>query len=136
VKSGRGGFSIVELLVSMTIFSFGVLGGVALIETGFRWEGRAEVATQLTVAAEMKVEELKALAGTDLAEAVQLEIGGSLETDVANHWDSIDLDGRVLKRRWWVEVGPSGVRRVTVRADIVSGRVVDRADLWTYVIHD
>jgi len=133
---GKGGFSIVELIVSMTIFSFGVLGGVALLETGFRWEGRAELATQLTVAAEMKVEELKALAGTDLAETVQLEFGGSVETAVANHWDSIDLDGRVIERRWAVEVGPSGTRRVTVRAEIVKAGVVGRAELWTYVIHD
>ncbi len=133
---GKGGFSIVELIVSMTIFSFGVLGGVALIETGFRWEGRAELATQLTVAAEMKVEELRALAGTDLAETVQLELGGSVETAVANHWDSIDLDGRVIERRWAVEVGPAGTRCVTVRAEIVKGVVVGRAELWTYVIHD
>ncbi len=133
---GKGGFSIVELIVSMTIFSFGVLGGVALLETGFRWEGRAELATQLTVAAEMKVEELKALAGTDLADTVQLEWGGSLETDVDNHEDTVDLDGRVVKRRWVVEVGPSGTRRVTVRAEIVRGRVLGQAELWTYVIHD
>ena len=133
---GRGGFSIVDLIVSMTIFRFGVLGAVALLETGFRWEGRAELATQLTVAAEMKVEELKALAGTDLAETIQLELGGSVETEVANHWDRIDLDGRVIERRWMVEVGPSATRRVTVRAEIVRGGAVGRAELWTYVIHD
>lgn len=133
---GKRGFSIVELIVSMTIFSVGVLGGVALLETGFRWEGRAEVATQLTVAAEMKVEELKALAGTDLADTVQLELGGSLESDVANHFDSLELDGRTFKRRWWIEDGPSGTRRVTVRSEIMIGRVVGQADLWTYVIHD
>ena len=40
----------------MMIFSFGVLGGIALLETGYRWEGRAELATQMTVAAEMKKE--------------------------------------------------------------------------------
>jgi prepilin-type N-terminal cleavage/methylation domain-containing protein len=133
---GRRGFSIVELIVSMTIFSFGVLGAVALLETGFRWEGRAELTTQLTVAAEMKVEELKALAGTDLAETKQLDYGGSLETDVADHWDSIDLDGRAFKRRWSVEVGPSGTRLVTVRAEILAGRVTGEVELWTYVIHD
>ncbi|MGD8868780.1 MAG: type II secretion system protein [Gemmatimonadales bacterium] len=133
---GNRGFSIVELIVSMTIFSFGVLGGVALLETGFRWEGRAELTTQLTVAAEMKVEELKALAGTDLADTVQIELGGSLETDVANHFDRFELDGRTYKRRWSVEDGPSGTRRVTVRSEIMVGRVVGQADLWTYVIHD
>lgn len=133
---GRDGFSIVELIVSMTIFSFGVLGAVALLETGFRWEGRAELATQLTVAAEMKVEDLRALAGTDLAETNQLELGGSLESDVADHWDTVNLDGRAFKRRWWVEAGPSGTRRVTVRAEIVAGRATGRAELWTYVIHD
>ncbi len=134
--SGRAGFSIVELIVSMTIFSFGVLGAVALLETGFRWEGRAELTTQLTVAAEMKIEDLKALAGTKGAEAKQLEYGGSLETDATDHWDSIELDGRVFKRRWSIEDGPSGTRRVTVRAEIVAVHVTGAAELWTYVIHD
>jgi prepilin-type N-terminal cleavage/methylation domain-containing protein len=133
---GKNGFSLVELIVSMTIFSFGVLGGVALLQTGLRWEGRAELATQLTVAAEMKVEELKALAGTDLTETVQLELGGSLESDVADHWDNVALDGRTYRRRWSVEKGPSGTRRVAVRAEMVMGRVLGRADLWTYLIHD
>lgn len=131
---GRAGFSIVELIVSMTVFSFGVLGSVALLQTGFRWEGRAELATQLTVAAEMKVEELKGLAGTDLAETVQIELGGSLETNIANHFDSFQLDGRTYARRWLVEAGPGGTRRITVRSEILSGRVAGQADLWTYVV--
>lgn len=130
---GKAGFSIVELIVSMTVFSFGVLGSVALLQTGFRWEGRAELATQLTVAAEMKVEELKTLAGTDLPDTVQLELGGSLETDIVNHFDKLELDGRKYMRRWWVEAGPSGTRRVTVRSEVLIGRVATHADLWTYV---
>lgn len=130
---GKAGFSIVELIVSMTVFSFGVLGSVALLQTGFRWQGRSELATQLTVAAEMKVEELKALAGTQLADTVQLGLGGSLETDVANHFDKLEEDGRTYWRRWRVESGPSGTRRITVRSEVVTGLVEGQAELWTYV---
>jgi prepilin-type N-terminal cleavage/methylation domain-containing protein len=131
---GKAGFSIVELLVSMTIFSFGVLGGVALLETGYRWEGRAELATQLTVAAEMKIEELKAVAGTELADTVQLQLGGELDSDVANHWDNIELDSRAFLRRWRVEPGPSGVVLVTVRVQVVKARVARQVELRTYII--
>lgn len=134
--SGRDGFTLVELLVSITIFSFGVLGSVALLETGYRWEGRAELTTQMTVAAEMKIEELRALAGTELADTVQLALGGGLESDVAAHWDSVAIDGRVFGRRWQVEAGPSGTRLVTVQVRAVNPQHVAQVELWTYVIHD
>jgi prepilin-type N-terminal cleavage/methylation domain-containing protein len=134
--SGKRGFGLVELLVSMTIFSFGVLGGIALLETGYRWEGRAELTTQMTVAAEMKIEELKALAGTELADTVQLALGGGLESDVAAHWDSIEIDGRVFGRRWQAESGPSGTRLVTVRVRAVKLQGVGQSEMWAYVIHD
>lgn len=134
--SERRGFSLVELLVSMTIFSFGVLGGVALLETGYRWEGRAELSTQVTVAAEMKIEDLKALAGTELPDTVELSLGGDLDADVSAHWDTVELDGRLFHRRWTVGIGPSGTRTLTVRAQPAKPAAPQRAELTTHVMHD
>jgi len=94
-----GGFSLVELLVALVIFSFGVLAGVALLGAGYRWEGQAELETQMTVAAEMKIEELKAIAGSEQVDTVQLAMGGDLDANVAEHWDTVELDGRVFVRR-------------------------------------
>lgn len=130
------GFSLIELLVAMVIFAIGVLAAVALLGAGYRWEGRAELETQLTVAAEMKVEELKALAGTELPDTTALVPGGSLDSNVLGYWDTVNLDGRVLRRRWLVEPGPVGTRLTTVRAQVLIPRAGGKADLRTYVIHD
>lgn len=134
--SKSGGFSLVELLVALVIFSFGVLAGVALLGTGHRWEGQAELETELTVAAEMKLEELKAIAGTDLPDTVQLVIGGSLSGDVTGYWDTVQLGAREFKRRWQVEAGPAGMRETTVRAIPHNPPAPGEAELATYLIHE
>jgi prepilin-type N-terminal cleavage/methylation domain-containing protein len=131
-----GGFSLVELLVAMVIFSFGVLAGVALLGAGYRWEGQAELETQMTVAAEMKIEELKAIAGSEQDDTVQLALGGDLDANVAEHWDTVELDRRVFIRRWLVEAGPAGSRQAAVRAQPLNPPAAGQAMLWTYVIHE
>ncbi len=134
--SRSGGFSLVELLVALVIFSFGVLAGVGLLGTGHRWEGQAELETELTVAAEMKVEQLKAIAGTDLPDTVQLVIGGSISGDVAGYWDTVQLGARVFKRRWQLSPGPAGMRETTVRAIPFNPPASGEAELTTYLIHE
>ncbi|UCC74728.1 MAG: type II secretion system protein [Gemmatimonadota bacterium] len=131
-----GGFSLVELMVALVIFAFGVLAGVALLGSGYRWEGQAELETQMTVAAEMKVEELKAVAGTELADTVQLMPGGDLDSNMSGYWDTAELDGRVFTRRWRVQAGPAGTRQVTVRVLPLDPPAAGYADLWTHVLHD
>jgi type II secretory pathway pseudopilin PulG len=61
IASSRRGFTIVEVIVATMVLAFGILAGVALLGTGFRWQGQAELTTQLTVAAESKIEDLKAV---------------------------------------------------------------------------
>lgn len=134
--SRSAGFSLVELLVALVIFSFGVLAGVALLGTGHRWEGQAELEAELTVAAEMKLEELKAIAGTDLPDTVQLVVGGSLSADVAGYWDTVQLGARVFKRRWLVGPGPAAMRQTTVRAIPFDPPSSGEAELTTYLIHE
>jgi type II secretory pathway pseudopilin PulG len=131
-----GGFTVVELLVALVIFSFGVLAGVALLGTGHKWEGQAELETQLTVAGEMKIEELRAVAGTDLADTVALVLGGGLESNVAGYFDAAELDGRTFRRRWRVEPGPANTRQVTVRVLPLDPPAAGQAELWTNLIHE
>lgn len=130
------GFTLVELLVALVIFAIGVLAGVALLGAGYRWEGRAELETQLTVTAEMKVEELKALAGTELPDTMALVPGGNLDSNVVGYWDTVNLDGRVFRRRWRVESGPVGMRLAAVRSEVLTPPAGGQAELRTYVIHD
>ena len=131
----HAGFSMVELIVALTIFSFGVLAVVALLGAGYRYEGRAHLDTQMTVIAEMKIEELRAVAGTKLADTVALVPGGGLDSDVAGYWESVLLDGRDFTVRWQVVTGPAGTRQLTVRAIPVAGPSRN-AELSTYVIHE
>lgn len=130
------GFTVVELLVALVIFSFGVLAGVALLGTGHKWEGQAELETQLTVAGEMKIEELRAIAGTELADTVALVLGGGLESNVDGYFDTAELDGRTFRRRWRVEPGPANTRQVTVRVLPLDPPAAGVAELWTNLIHE
>ncbi len=135
MKQSRG-FSLVELLVALVIFSFGVLAGVALLGAGHKWEGQAELETQLTVAAEMKMEELKAVAGTSLSDTLALVLGGDLDTNATGYWDTVELDGRVFTRRWEVVQGPAGTRQVTVRTQPLDPPAAGKAELWTHILHE
>ena len=131
-----GGFSLVELLVALVIFSFGVLAGVALLGSGYTWEGQAELETQMTVAAEMKIEELKAVAGTELPDTAELVAGGDLDSNISGYWDTAELDGRTFTRRWRIQAGPAGTRQVTVRVLPLDPPAAGYAELWTHVLHD
>ncbi len=130
------GFTLVELMVALVIFAFGVLAGVALLGAGHKWEGQAELATQMTVAGEMKIEELKAIAGTNLPDTVALVVGGALGSNVTGYSDTTDLDGRTFTRRWRVQAGPAGTRQVTVRVLPLDPPAAGQAELWTNVIHE
>ena len=130
------GFTVVELLVSLVIFSFGALAAVALLGTGYRYEGQANLETQMTVLTETKIEQFRAIAGTDLPDTVALVFGGSLDTNVSGYIDTPELDGRRFRRRWLVEAGPGGTRQATVRVEPLDPPAAGRSELSTYVIHD
>lgn len=134
--TNRNGFTLVELLVALVIFSFGVMAGAALLGTGHKWEGQAELETQLTVAGEMKIEGLKAIAGTNLPDTVALVPGGGLDSNVAGYFDAVEIDGRTFRRRWQVEPGPAGTRQIVVRVVPLIPPAGGQAELWTNVIHD
>lgn len=135
MTAARRGFTIVEVLVATMILAFGILAGVALLGTGFRWQGQAELTTQLTVAAESKIEDLKAVAGTQAPDTIELAFGGNLESSVTGHWDTVDLDGRTIQRRWVVRPGPAGSLEVTVIARTTFPAVARRVQLSTQLVH-
>lgn len=131
----HAGFSMVELMVALMIFSFGILAAVALLGSGYRYEGQAQLGTQMTVIAEMKLEELRAVAGTKLADTVALVPGGGLDSAVPGYWESAQLDGRDFTVRWQVLTGPAGTRQLTVR--VIPVELPSRnAELSTYVLHE
>lgn len=132
----RAGFSPVELIVAIVIFAIGVLAMTALLGAGYRYEGRARLDTQLTILAESKLEDLRAIAGTDLPDTVELAPGGDLASEATDHHDTIELDGRTFRRLWQVELGPAGVRRVSVRVQPLDPPAEADAILTTQLLHD
>lgn len=134
--SCRRGFTIVEVLVSTVILAFGVLGGVALLGTGFHWQGHADLTTQLTVAAESKIEDLRAAALTEAPDTIELAVGGDLESKSPGHWDTVQQEnGRTIERRWMVRPGPAGTLQITVVARTIFPAVARRVELSTQLVH-
>lgn len=116
VDARRGGFTLVELIVALVLFSVGILALSSVLLGTDRWASRVEAQLELVAAAEGKLDQLRraALAGT--ADTVQLVIGGSLDSDLQNHSDTVvSAEGRTYIRRWKVEEGPVGTREVTLR---------------------
>ncbi len=134
--SDRRGFSIVELMVSLVIFAIGVLAGLTLIGAGHRYQGQARLETDMTVLAESKIEELRAVAGTDLPDTVALVPGGDLDSDVPGYYDAASLDDWAFRRRWRVEIGPTGTREVVVHVEPLVPPAAGEAELSTTVLHE
>lgn len=132
----RRGFSEVELLVALTIFTVGVLGGVALMGAGYRYQGQSRLETEMTIVAERKVEEFQALAGTTRPDTVALLPGGDTESNVEDYFDTVDVGDWIFLRRWRIEPGPANTRRVTVTVKPFSPPAEGSAKLSTTLLHD
>ena len=117
-SEGRHGFSLVELVFALMILTIGVLGMASLMTAASRSEMRATARMELTEVVQNKLEQLRAAAAGRTADTVELNIGGTLGTPVANHVDTITSSaGRWYVRTWEVSNGPGGVRTVTVRGE-------------------
>jgi prepilin-type N-terminal cleavage/methylation domain-containing protein len=114
-RASEHGFSLVEVLVAMGLFTVGMLAMAQLLAASVQMHqlGRnTDVATQL---AQAKFEELMKL-NFNTAAAVQLTPTGAdaLGANTANYFDV--PAGNQFTRRWRVEAGPTPrTRRVTVR---------------------
>lgn len=129
------GATIVEVMVGLMVLAVGVLPVIALMASGYRYQGQARLDIQMATLAESKVEELVAIAGTQLPDTVALSVGGSVTSDMAGHSDLVDLNGQTFVRRWRVELGPAGARDVTLR--VTTQPSVGRAvEVSTQVVHD
>ena len=115
-RSGRAGFSLVELIIALVMMTIGIVAAAGLVAGVARTQRRAAARTQMTEVGQSKLEELRAYATTGTADTVQLLVGGSLTTSELNHADTVASGGgRRFIRRWEVDLGPSNTREVTIR---------------------
>jgi prepilin-type N-terminal cleavage/methylation domain-containing protein len=97
------GFSLLEVLVAISILAVGVSAGAQLFLLAASANTRARLTTLASTLAQQKMEELLSAAPAPSPE-------GSLGTDIPGYYDMLDAGGRapgsVFTRRWAVESLP------------------------------
>lgn len=105
-KSPQQGFTLVELLVALTILSFGLLAVASLLLTAVTLNTLGRSTNDVLAHTRNKIEVLKTLPSTD----AQRNVGGSLTSDVSGYSDTVGN----YKRRWQIAAGPGLTRSYTV----------------------
>lgn len=114
VRGNDRGFSLVEVLVSMTIMMVGLVAVAQLLAVSVHTHTLGRRTSEASLLATAKLEELAKLNHATAA-AVQITMGGPdpLANNVADHFD-VTAAGYI--RRWSVAAGPAAATRlVTVR---------------------
>lgn len=141
------GFTLVEAIVAMMVCTVGLVAMAELMAVTLRLQQLGRNSTSAVRLAQDKVDQLTTLNFTTAAAAA---CGGSIDADVAGHFDTPlrdngtpndPADDTVTKgytRRWVISAGPDGdanLRQVTVRVipDVVDRRTSSPYDLTTFI---
>ena len=105
----EGGFTLVEVLISMLVLTIGLIATAGLLAVTTTQQIAARESARSIRLANDKIDELMKLPFTSPA----ISVGGDLNTDVDDYHDS-PADG--IDLRWAVTAGPTdGTRVLTVR---------------------
>ena len=112
--SDERGFTLVEVTVSLLIFTIGIVGLAQLMAVSLQMQAHGRNQTSAVRLAQDKLDQLMSL---QFASAPQVQITGSdsLSSNVVNFFDN-DVQG--YTRRWRVEAGPdpnANLRQITIR---------------------
>lgn len=137
------GFTLVEVLLAITLLSLAALGGVQLVAVSIQSTAAARTQTLSVVLASVRLEELRSLTfefddqglpSTDLqtdlstlppaAGGPGLAPGGSLTTSVSGYVDYLDHRGGRIGNGTVVPPGAAFVRRWSVAASVVAPGVL------------
>lgn len=136
-SDSRAGFTLIELMMAVFILVVGVLGLASVMASAMARQTLSTAVSEVTTLAESKLEELRSSALLKSADTSEVTMGGSLTTSMTNHADTVSSPvGRLFLRRWVVEPGPGGARRVTLRVEsLQGGRYTPRAtDFETLIL--
>jgi prepilin-type N-terminal cleavage/methylation domain-containing protein len=120
VKRARSGFTLIEVLVAVTILAVGVVALAGSSATVTRMITRGEIDTRVAQLATLQVEALRASAYSTTPRCTALANGGPVTTD------HVTLS-------WTVTVTPTGGRTVNVSAFYATGRGSRTEVLTTYI---
>jgi type IV pilus assembly protein PilV len=117
-RPSRQGFTLVELMIAIMVISVGLLGMGSVMGSSSQLQSLAISRTEMTTAAENKMEELRVYGATPSTSPFRLQVapGGSLTVPIVGYSDSTQgSSGRWYKRRWLVQAGVAGTRQATIR---------------------
>lgn len=106
--SGENGFTLIEVLIAISIFAIGLLAVAALQITAFRSNRVGDELTKATMLAQMQVEALK---GADFNSATL--VAGNY-VDANNPIDETGANGGRFTRTWTITNNTTFSRRVDV----------------------
>ena len=101
-RNRKNGFTLVELLVALSILSFGLLSVASLLLTAVTLNLLGKSTNEATAYAREKIEYLKTLPSADSQRAN----GGSLVSDVSGYSDMVGA----YYRRWQISTGPASTQ--------------------------
>lgn len=126
-----GGFTLVEVLVCTLILTVGMLAIAALLGVTTQMQIGAREAARSTRLAQDKIDELMRL---DLDTDAEVAVGGDLDTDVANHSETLAAPLSGITVRWLVAAGPTDETRVlTVRVVNLRAQQYRQTNLATII---
>jgi prepilin-type N-terminal cleavage/methylation domain-containing protein len=114
----RRGFTLIELMIAIMVISVGLLGMGSVMASSSVLQSLSISRTEMTTAAENKMEELRVFGFTPASSPLRaaIALGGDLAMSVAGYSDSTEsLSGRWYYRRWQIQNGVAGTRLVTIR---------------------
>ena len=118
-----------RLPLHVALLAVGLGIGAAVAAGSVRSRYAAESHAEMSAFGARKLAELRAFGMLRTVKVRALTAGGSLTDDVPGFFDDVEgTDGRRFRRRWAIEAGPAGDRRIFVRV-IPSTREAGRDSL-------
>lgn len=116
MKTRREGWSLVETTVGMLVGTIALVALAGVMISTSHLQALSLSRMELTSIGETKLDQLRSHAALTTTDTMKLSVGGSLNSNVANHYEVVtSARGRAYTIRWTVASGLSGTRNVTVR---------------------
>ena len=128
---GEGGFTLVEVLICTLILTVGMLAIAALLGVTTQMQIGARESARSTRLAQDKIDELMRL---DLDSDPEVALGGDLDANDEDHFETLASPLSGITIRWLVAAGPTDDTRVlTVRVVNLRAQQYRQTNLATII---